>query len=179
MVRGFLLNNQLTDFSFRSDHAGAPDANRVQPGKRPRSSMSPTLVFDDSAAVDSGTTRPSTMPGASLGARRLVLVLGSPGGASIISYVARTLVGTLDQGQSLQQVIDSPNIGSRNGPTEIEAGTSAEALMPYLSARGHRLRVGPMTSGLHGIIRMCAQDGTGCMLESGTDPRREGLAVGH
>jgi gamma-glutamyltranspeptidase/glutathione hydrolase len=103
MVDGFMLNNQLTDFSFDSQDANGPIANRVQPGKRPRSAMSPTLVFDK-------------------GTHKLVLATGSPGGSTIINYVAKVLVGTLDWGLDVQQAISLPNIGSRNGPTELEAG---------------------------------------------------------
>ena len=101
---GFLLNNELTDFSFApSDAEGKPMANRVQPGKRPRSSMSPTLVFDKSDG-------------------RLLMSLGSPGGAAIIHFTAKTLVGTLDWGLDAQRAIDLPNFGSFNGPTVLEKG---------------------------------------------------------
>ncbi|HNF66283.1 MAG TPA: gamma-glutamyltransferase, partial [Plasticicumulans sp.] len=105
LVRGFLLNNELTDFAFAPTGAdGQPVANRVEPGKRPRSSMAPTLVFGPDG--------------------RLLLALGSPGGSSIINYVAKTLLAVLDDHLDLQAAIDRPNFGSRNGPTELEAGTA-------------------------------------------------------
>ena len=147
MVRGFLLNNELTDFVFTP---GGP--NEVGPGKRPRSSMSPTLVFDQ--------------------AGRLQLVVGSPGGSLIINYVARTLVAVLDWKLDIQAAIDAPNHGSRNGPTEIERGSAYETLIPELKARGHEVRVMEMESGLHGIER------TPTGWRGGADPRREGIALG-
>ena len=166
MVRGFLLNNQLTDFSFlprESDGKGAmrPDgalvANRVQPNKRPRSSMAPTLVFDRASG-------------------QLVAALGSPGGSQIINYVAKTLVGVLDWNLDIQQAIALPNFGSRNGPTEVEEGQTGSALVEGLKARGHDVRVVPMTSGLQGIVRV--RDVAGARWAGGADPRREGLARG-
>jgi gamma-glutamyltranspeptidase/glutathione hydrolase len=178
MVRGFLLNNQLTDFSWRSSGDGPPEINRVQPGKRPRSSMSPTLVFRNTGAAGFAKNLSAGQAEAYAGSRPLVMVLGSPGGASIISYVARTLIDVLIDGIPLQQAIEAPHAGSRNGPTELEADPSAAALSAALVARGHRVRVGPMTSGLHGIIRLCDATGTDCVLESGIDPRREGAARG-
>jgi len=108
----------------------------------------------------------------------MVLAIGSPGGPAIINYVARTLVGVLHDGLPLQQVIDAPNLGSRNGPTELETGAAPPALAKALTARAHRISLTPMTSGLHGIARHCAPSGQDCVLESGTDPRREGLARG-
>jgi gamma-glutamyltranspeptidase / glutathione hydrolase len=147
MVRGFLLNNELTDFDFVP---GGP--NEVGPGKRPRSSMSPTLVFDRTG--------------------RLQLVVGSPGGSLIINYVARTLVAVLDWKLDLQAAIEAPNYGSRNGPTEIERGSTYEALIPDLKARDHEVRLMEMESGLHGIER------TPGGWRGGADPRREGIALG-
>jgi gamma-glutamyltranspeptidase/glutathione hydrolase len=167
MVRGFLLNNQLTDFSFlprESDGKGglkpdgAPVANRVQPGKRPRSSMAPTLVFD----------RPTN---------RLVATLGSPGGAQIINYVAKTVVGLLDWRLDVQQAIALPNFGSRNGPTEVEEGRVSTGLIEALQARGHEVRAIPLTSGLQGIVRVRLPDGRDGWA-GGADPRREGVALG-
>lgn len=157
MVHGFLLNNQLTDFSFRPADGKGPIANRVEPGKRPRSAMAPTLVFER----DTGA---------------LALVIGSPGGPAIINYVAKTLVGVLDWGLNVQQAIDLPNFGSRNGPTELEAGRFTPAVVDALRARGHAVMVSPQTSGLHGIERIGS--GTGQQWFAGADPRREGWAMG-
>jgi gamma-glutamyltranspeptidase/glutathione hydrolase len=165
MVRGFLLNNQLTDFSFlpraadatgRVQPDGAVVANRVQAGKRPRSSMAPTLVFDR----DSG---------------RLLAALGSPGGSQIINYVARTLIAILDWRLDPQQAIALPHFGSRNGPTELEQGASAD-LIAALRSRGHEVRLLPMTSGLQAIVRTF--DPQQPTWIGGADPRREGVAVG-
>ncbi|MFN9489147.1 MAG: gamma-glutamyltransferase [Betaproteobacteria bacterium] len=152
MVRGFLLNNQLTDFNFNPVEDGRPVANAVAPGKRPRSSMAPKLVFDAAGALH--------------------LVVGSPGGSQIINYVARTLVATLDWGLDIQAAIALPHVGSRNGPTELERGTAAENLAAPLRAMGHDVQVTDMTSGLHGIQRT-----TGGW-QGGADPRREGIAAG-
>ena len=152
MVRGFLLNNQLTDFSFSPEENGKPVANRVEAGKRPRSSMAPTLVFDRN--------------------RRLVMVVGSPGGSAIINYVAKVIVATLDWGQDIQSAISFPNVGSRNGPTEIEEGPSAAAIAASLRALGHETRIAEYTSGIQGIV--VTRKG----LTGGADPRREGVALG-
>lgn len=153
MVRGFLLNNQLTDFSFVPEADGLPVANRVQPLKRPRSSMTPLLVFDR----DSG---------------RFQMALGSPGGAAIIGYVAKSLIGVLDWQLDLQQAVALPNFVSRNGPTELERGRASEALRRSLRERGHELNVVPLTSGAQGIQRR----GGGWF--GAADPRREGVAAG-
>ena len=152
MVRGFLLNNQLTDFSFIAEREGKPVANRIEPGKRPRSAMAPTMVFDRDGA--------------------LVLALGSAGGSAIINHVVKTLVGVLDRNMDLQQAIDLPNFGSRNGPTELERGTAAASWAEPLRALGHEVRLIDMTSGVHGIQR--ARTGW----SGGADPRREGMAKG-
>ncbi len=147
MVRGFLLNNELTDFDFRPG-----GANQVQGGKRPRSSMSPTMVFKNE--------------------RDLVLVLGSPGGSWIINFVGKTLVARLDWGLELQAAVDAGNFGSRNGPTEIERGSSYEALAGPLRARGHDVLFRELTSGVHALAR--TPEG----LRGAADPRREGAAKG-
>jgi len=152
MVRGFLLNNQLTDFSWAPEEGGKPVANRVEGGKRPRSSMAPTMVFDEKG--------------------KLYMVIGSPGGHSIINYVASTLVNVLDWNMDIQKAIDSPRVGSRNGPTELEQGTKLERLAPELERMGHAVRIRPETSGLHGIVR------TPRGWSGGADPRREGVALG-
>ena len=151
-VDGFLLNNQLTDFSFRPSNDDGPVANRVEPGKRPRSSMAPTLVFDRDG--------------------RLVMSIGSPGGGTIIAFVAKALIASLDQKLDIQQAIDLPNFANRNGPTEIEAGTALEAIVPALKALGHDVKPVELESGLQGI--MVTPDG----LAGGADPRREGVALG-
>lgn len=157
MVDGFMLNNQLTDFSFDSQDANGPIANRVQAGKRPRSAMSPTLVFDK-------------------GTHKLVLATGSPGGSTIINYVAKVLVGTLDWGLDVQQAISLPNIGSRNGPTELEAGRISRAVVDQLKARGHDIREYDQNSGLQGIQRRTVNGKEEWF--GGADPRREGVVLG-
>lgn len=157
MVDGFILNNQLTDFSFDSRDANGPIANRVEAGKRPRSAMSPTIVFDKKTG-------------------KLVLTVGSPGGPAIINYVAKVLVGTLDWGLNVQQAISLPNFGSRNGPTELEVGRFPAAEIEALKAKGHAIRITEQNSGLHGIERI---DVHGVPLwYGGADPRREGIAKG-
>ena len=128
LVRGFLLNNELTDFDFAP---GGP--NEPGPRKRPRSSMAPTLVFHDG---------------------ELELAVGSPGGSAIINYVAKTLVAVLDWHLDVQAAIDVPNFGSRYGPLEIEAGSSFASLAKPLAARGHTVELLPLQSGLHGIERI-------------------------
>ena len=152
MVRGFLLNNQLTDFSFRPEAEGRPVANRVEAGKRPRSSMAPTLVLGPDG--------------------RLLMAVGSPGGSSIIGYVAKTVVATLDWQLDLQAAVNLPHFVNRNGPTDLERGTALMSLVRDLEARGHSLRFREMTSGLH-AIRITPQG-----LEGAADPRREGVALG-
>jgi gamma-glutamyltranspeptidase/glutathione hydrolase len=152
MVDGFLLNNELTDFSFVPAVDGRPVANRVEPGKRPLSAMSPTMVFDAKGA--------------------LALVVGSAGGPAIITDVAKTIVGVVDWKDDLATAIALPNVGNRNGATEIEDGPDAAALASDLAARGHDLRVWKRESGLGGIL--VTPEG----LEGATDPRREGAALG-
>lgn len=153
MVRGFLLNNQLTDFSFRPiDSDGRAIANRVEAGKRPRSSMAPTLVFAEDG--------------------RLEAVLGSPGGSRIIPYVVKGVIGHVDWRLDPQQIANLPNFGSRNGPFEIEEGFEGLAFVPLLEQRGQTIKPSGMTSGLNMIVRR--SDGT---LVGGTDPRREGVVI--
>lgn len=158
MVRGFVLNNQLTDFSFVPSENGKPVANRVQAGKRPRSSMAPTLVFDRETG-------------------KLVATVGSPGGSQIIEYVSKTLVGLLDWNMDVQAAINMPNFGSRNGPTELEAGLVSPALVKGLTDRGHEVAQIEMTSGTQAIMRRQRPNGTWAWA-GGADPRREGVALG-
>jgi gamma-glutamyltranspeptidase/glutathione hydrolase len=152
LVRGFLLNNQMTDFALFPEFEGRPAANRVEPGKRPRSSMAPTFVFERDG--------------------RLQAVAGSPGGPAIINYVAKTLVGVIDWGLDIQSAISLPNFGAAYGPTVIERGSAYEDLADALEKRGHTLNFSPQTSGLHGIERVPGG------WRGGADPRREGVARG-
>lgn len=153
MVEGFLLNNQLTDFNFMPSKGAYRVLNRVEPGKRPRSSMSPTMVFDEN--------------------NQLVLVIGSPGGSRIINYVAQTVVAILDWELNVQEAINLPKYTNRNDYTAIEKGTDLEKLAEILKSKGHsKLKIIDLNSGLHGIQ---IKDGK---LIGGADPRREGIAVG-
>ena len=152
MVRGFLLNNELTDFSPVPEADGKPVANRVEPGKRPRSSMSPTLVFDRD--------------------KRLVAVLGSAGGARIIGDTLQALIGMLDWNLPVSAAIALPRVINANGPTELEAGTPLAGLADGLRGLGHQVQVRGHEGGLTGIRRM------GDGWEGGADPRRDGVARG-
>lgn len=152
MVDGFLLNNQLTDFSLSPNIGRFPALNRVEPKKRPRSAMSPTMVFDAEG--------------------NLKMVIGSPGGSRIISYVAQTIVGVLDWELDIQQAINLPKITNRNDYTALEKGTQLAQLQSQFESLGHKVKVIDLNSGLHGIV---IQDGK---LIGGADPRREGVAVG-
>ena len=148
---GFLLNNELTDFSFATHDEGRPIANRVEPGKRPRSSMAPTIVMQGGSPA---------------------FVVGSPGGSRIIGYVAKTIVAHLDWGMDPQEAVALPHLLNRFGTYDLEEGTSAEALKAPLEALGYQTDVRALNSGLHAI----AIDGG--TLVGGADPRREGLAIG-
>ena len=153
-VKGFLLNNQLTDFSFADKDKNGLIANRVEAGKRPRSSMSPVLVFDKSG-------------------KKLEMVVGSPGGSRIIGYVAQTLLNLIDWKMDPQTAVNVPHYGSRNGPkTEVEKGTALAALIPELKAKGEDAIEGDMTSGLSAIVKTK----TGYL--GGADARREGTVKG-
>jgi gamma-glutamyltranspeptidase/glutathione hydrolase len=155
-VRGFLLNNQLTDFAFSPRDGERNSANRVEPGKRPRSSMAPTIVTDREG--------------------QLVLTVGSPGGARIIPYVLQTLVATLDWGLDIQAAINLPRHANMNGPIELERGRPIVALAPDLRNLGHMVETRDLTSGLHGIA--VVRRGESVQLIGGADPRREGEAMG-
>ena len=150
MVRGFLLNNELTDFSFRSHRDGVPIANRVEPGKRPRSSMAPTIVMKDGKPV---------------------LVIGSPGGSRIIGYVAKTIIAHLDWGMDVQAAIALPHLVNRFGTYDLEIATDALDFAAPLEEMGFEVEGRPLTSGLHAIS-------IGETLRGGADPRREGIALG-
>ncbi|MFN3273151.1 MAG: gamma-glutamyltransferase [Paracoccus sp. (in: a-proteobacteria)] len=151
MAAGFLLNNELTDFSFTThDESGYPIANALAPGKRPRSSMAPAIVLKDGAPV---------------------MVIGSPGGSRIIGYVARAIIAHLDWGMNIQAAVAAPNLVNRFGPMDVEPGLPA-ALSDGLAAMGFELNETELTSGLQGIV--ITPEG----LEGGADPRREGIAIG-
>ncbi len=150
MVRGFLLNNELTDFSFRSHADGVPIANRIEPGKRPRSSMAPTIVMKEGEPY---------------------MAVGSPGGSQIIGYVAKTLVAHLDWGLNLQQAINLPNMNNRFGAFELEQGTTAEQWAPKLEQLGFKVKVKELNSGVQ-AIRV-----DGKSLIGAADPRREGKVI--
>jgi len=150
-VGGFFLNNQLTDFSFVAVEDGRPVANSVAPGKRPRSSMSPVIVLGRDG--------------------RLLAALGSPGGSAILAYNAKTLVAVLDWGLTMQQAIDLPNVYARGADFYGEVNKFSPELRTALAARGVELKAGRgEESGLHGVIVR----GPG-QLETGADPRREGV----
>ncbi len=149
---GFLLNNEMTDFSFAPTDNGRPVANRVEPGKRPRSAMSPTIAYDSNG--------------------RIAIVTGSAGGPAIINHVAKALIAIIDWDLDPQAAVALPNFGSRNGPTELERGTSVADLEPKLKALGAPVRVLEQNSGLQAIKR------TDKGWIGGTDPRREGLVKG-
>ena len=150
MTGGFLLNNELTDFAFSSHIDGVPIANRVEPGKRPRSSMAPTIVMRDGHPV---------------------LVIGSPGGSRIIGYVAKTIIAVLDWNMDVQEAVSLPHLINRWGTYDVEAETDATQLKVPLEAMGFEVEVRDLTSGLH-IIAI------GDELQGGADPRREGVAYG-
>ena len=158
MVQGFLLNNQMTDFSFIPEENGQKVANRVEPGKRPRSSMAPTLIFDRNTG-------------------EFVATVGSPGGSQIIEYVAKTTIGLLDWDLDAQSAINLPNFGSRNGPTELEQGQFSPLLIQALKDKGHAVSEIDMTSGTQAIVRVKDAQGK-ATLTGGADPRREGEALG-
>jgi len=150
MTNGFLLNNEMTDFSFRTHRDGVPIANRLEPGKRPRSSMSPTIVMRDGAPV---------------------LAIGSPGGSRIIGYVAKSIIAWADWDMDVQQAVSLPHLVNRFGTYDVELGTAAEGYADALIEIGFEVNPRDLTSGLHAI-----EIGEG--LSGGADPRREGIALG-
>ena len=151
MVRGFLLNNELTDFSFRTHQDGVPIANRLEPGKRPRSSMAPTIMLKD---------------------KKPYMAIGSPGGSRIIGYVAQAIIAHTQWDMDIQSAINQPRLLNRFGTLDIEQGTAVESLQPELDKMGFKTHVRDLNSGLHAI--RIIQGG----LEGAADPRREGVAVG-
>ncbi len=153
MTRGFLLNNVLINFDFVPERDGGPVANQAAPRKRPRSSMAPTLVLDDSKS-------------------RVTMVVGTPGGPRIIGFVAQALIAALDWKMDPQAIAAMGHVLNRNGFTELEEKTPAADLAQALTKLGHKVKIGPLTSGLHIIIRR-----NGVLL-GGADPRREGKAMG-
>lgn len=164
MVEGFLLTNQLTDFSaLPVDASGQPVANRVAPGKRPRSTMAPTLVFKGSAPGD------------------FFMATGSPGGGAIIQYVMKTVVAALDWGLDAQQATSLVNFGAANSPTTNVDGSNTTldltALVNGLKAKGHTVNSGAQSSGVATIMRV-TKDGQ-AQLQGGADPRREGIVLGN
>lgn len=156
-VDGVLLNNELTDFAFVPARDGKPVANRVEPGKRPRSSMSPTIISDAQG--------------------RLVLGVGSAGGSRIISHVLKTVIGVLDWGLDPQAAIAIPNFARRGCTLDIEPGPLLDAIRPELEARGHMINAEPNASGLTAIRAVYDAKGH-VTYQGGVDPRREGKALG-
>ncbi|EHH2456096.1 gamma-glutamyltransferase [Vibrio parahaemolyticus] len=151
MVRGFLLNNELTDFSFRTHQDGAPIANRLEPGKRPRSSMAPTIIMKDDQPY---------------------MAIGSPGGSRIIGYVAQAIIAHTQWDMDIQQAINQPRVLNRFGTVDLEQDSAATQLQPALEKMGFKTEIRDLNSGLHAI--RITENG----LEGAADPRREGAAIG-
>ena len=161
MVGGFILNNQLTDFSTEPSIDGRPVANRAAGGKRPLSSMSPHVILDPDG--------------------RLRMLIGSPGGTRIINFVSQAILNVLDLGMNIQDAVAAPHFVSQGGPIELEQGTDLEASAAALAALGHATRSRGLNSGLHGIVidyPDAADAASGRILYGGVDPRREGVALG-
>ncbi|MCP4320017.1 MAG: gamma-glutamyltransferase [Hyphomicrobiales bacterium] len=152
MTSGFLLNNELTDFSFRTHRDGIPIANRVEPGKRPRSSMAPTIIMKDGKPY---------------------MAIGSPGGSRIIGFVAQAIIAHIDWGMNVQAAINMPHLVNRFGTYDLEKGSEAEKLAAPLEALGYKVNIRDLNSGLHAIH--ITDDG----LTGGADPRREGTVMGN
>lgn len=150
MAGGMILNNQLTDFSFLPERDGVPVANAVAPGKRPRSSMSPVILFDEEGGV--------------------VGAVGSPGGPAIIGYVAKTLIGVLDWGLDLQAAVDAPHAVYPRGKPILEEDGFDSQIIDGLTRLGHETSSRALTSGLHGFVY--TEEGG---FQGAADPRREGV----
>jgi gamma-glutamyltranspeptidase/glutathione hydrolase len=156
MVGGFILNNELTDFAYVPESGGKPVANRIEGGKRPLSSMAPTMVIDDRG--------------------RIRLLVGSPGGTRIIGFVAQAVIGVLDWKLDAQQAVAAPHFLAEQGPIELEEGTPITSRAAALKSLGHTVAVQNLNSGLHAIAIDYTSDGR--VLWGGVDPRREGKALG-
>ncbi len=151
-VDGFLLNNHMTDFSFIPEVDGKKVANRVEPNKQPRSSMSPTFVFDEK--------------------NNLIMIVGSPGGPRIIQFVAKTIIAHLDWKMNIQEAISLPNFTTLRNIIELEKGTKIAKLKKPLEKMGHTVKVKDLVSGIHAIT--INKNG----IKGGADPRRSGIAIG-
>ena len=172
-TRGFLLNNELTDFSFDPSDATGPIANRIQGGKRPRSSMAPTIVFNKAADGSRGD---------------FYIATGSPGGAAIIQFVVKTLVSIIDWRLDAQQATSMVNFGAGNSPTTgvggehpaIDVSNSGlnDPLLNGLRSLGHTVSFAAQSSGVSTIVKKPKEGYLGLVLEGGADPRREGIALG-
>ena len=155
MSGGMFLNNQLTDFSFSPKKDGIAVANSVAPSKRPRSSMTPVIIFNKDGSF--------------------FAAIGSPGGPKIISYVAQTVIALLDYGLSMQEAINLPRHVTTGKTLELEADTTVSELKPKMEAMGHRVILKRQHSGLHGIRLL--RDNSIEILDGGADPRREGRVL--
>ncbi len=156
MVGGFILNNQLTDFEYAPAVGGKPVANRIEGGKRPLSSMAPTMLLDEQG--------------------RIRLLVGSPGGTHIIGFVAQSVVGFVDWQRTAQQAVAAPHYLAEGGPVELEEDTDLVAQRAALEALGHTIALRNLNSGLHAIAIDYTRRGR--VLSAGVDPRREGAARG-
>lgn len=155
MVGGFMLNNEMTDFSLIATKDGLPVANRIEAGKRPRSSMSPTFVLDQDG--------------------RVIMAIGSPGGSSIIAYVTQTIINVLDWGMGMQEAINQPHFITRGGTVYLERETDIISLADPLTKKGHQIQIRTINSGLHGILLRHQEGKT--IFEGGADKRREGVVL--
>ncbi len=151
MVNGFLLNNELTDFSFRTHNNGKPIANRLEPGKRPRSSMAPTIMMQDGEPY---------------------LAIGSPGGSRIIGYVSQAIIAHTQWGMNIQEAANQPRLLNRFGELDIEQGTQAFSMKEPLEKMGFKVNIRDLNSGIHAILLHKNE------LMGAADPRREGVAIG-